>query len=386
MIYTRADLRSAINRRIHNKLGIMSDPNATINDAVREVVATTDLRTMKRRSQLAPNMFEGIWQYQWPADAKGRKIIGLQPQDQERDWDDNWSLVDDEEFDLYKQSRHNMLSFSHIDGVTRLLISLNEEYRGYTVNPLDDITGATTWTAFGDATGLAQDLDYYIRNSASIKFNISAAGGTTAGIQSSNITTYDLTRVVSYGSAFVWAWITSTTGITNFKLRLGTDSSNYYEMTATTTNEGSVFQTGWNLLRFDFSGKSTTGSPTLITNNYAAIYMTKLGSKISENDYRFDSLMVKHGKIRNVLYYSRYAWQSSAGAYKENSTDNTDYLNCETDEYNLIMEKCVEHAANEVREYQDADRAAGKFATLRREYQRNYKSEALRSVGTYYNI
>lgn len=385
-IYTRADLRSALNRRLHNKLGILSDPNATINDAVREVTSRVDLRSMKRKAVLAPNLFNEIWQYSWPSDAKARKIIGLQRQDMEREVGHDWTLVDEEEFDRYKEHRYGMVSFSNRDMVTKLLISTNDEYEGFNVSPLDALTGSATWSAYGDATNLSIDNDYYIRNRSSIKFDLSAAGGTTAGIVSSDLPTFDLTRSVGYGSAFVWAWITSTTGLTNFKLRIGTDSSNYYEMTATTTNESAVFQTGWNLIRFDFSGKTTVGTPTLITNNYAAIFMTKLGSKISEVDYRFDNLMIKHGRIHNLLYYSRYPWQSSAGVWKPNSTDNSDFINVEDDEYNMIIEKCVEWGADEAREPQDSQKAGIKFESLLRQYRKDYKSEALRSEGTYYNI
>ena len=85
--------------------------------------------------------------------------------------------------------------------------------------------------------------------------------GTTAGIVNSTLDTFDYTDFL-YGSVFVWTYITDKTDITNYKMRVGNDASNYYEMTVTDTHEDIPFLDGWNLLRFDMSSKTTTGSPT----------------------------------------------------------------------------------------------------------------------------
>jgi hypothetical protein len=254
---------------------------------------------------------------------------------------------------------------------------------GYTIASLDSSTG---WSGFGDGTNLSTDTYEYIKGNASVKFDISSAGGTTAGVVNSTLATYDLTNFKSNGSVFAWVYITSTTNLTNYIVRLGSDSSNYYSMTATTTNEGTAFATGWNLLRFDFSGKSTTGTPVDASCDYAAIYMTKTAGKVSETDYRFDHLIVKLGAIYDFIYYSKYPWQSSAGTYKQNSTDDTDYINADEDEYGIILEKCVELAAREIREDADMVTAKNNFRDMVRDYRRNYRSEAVQSQNTYYNF
>lgn len=385
-IYTRTLLKTSLNGRIHNKAGILADVNTTINDSVREVVSGLDLRSMKRKSTLAPNLFNDIFQYTWPTDGKGTKIVGLQTQTGERDKLQSWELTTEEEFDQRKNYDTSLIAFSDRDFTRKLLISANVGDSGFTVSPLDALTGSGSWVLFGDGTNLTQDIDQYVKGSASINFDISAAGGTTAGIQATNIPTFDLTNYASAGSVFVWAWITSATDLTNYIIRLGNDSSNYYSMTATTTNEGLAFSAGWNLLRFDFSGKTTTGTPDDDTCDYVALYMTKAAGKISETDYRFDHIIVKRGVIHNLIYFTKYPWQSSSGTYKENSTLDTDLLNIDTDEYNLILEKCIQNASLEIREENDADRAEAKFKEMRKEYRVNYKGEALQSQNTYYNF
>jgi len=384
--YTRTMLKASVNSRIHNKIGILSDSETTLNNGTREAISLLDFRSMKRKASTAPNLFNDIYQYSCPADLKGNKIIDLQPQTGERSKFNDWNLTHESEFDRLKNSEHNLLAFSDRDFTRKLLVSASVDDDGFVVSPLDALTGYGSWALFGDGENVSRDSYQFVKGSASIKFDISAAGGTTAGIQATDIPTFDLTNYKSYGSAFVWVWITSATNLTNYILRLGSDSSNYYSMTATTTNEGLAFATGWNLLRFDFSGKSTTGTPDDDACDYAAIYMTKTAGKISETDYRIDHIIVKLGAIHDLIYYSKYPWQSSSGTYKENSTADTDYLNVDTEEYQMIVEKCVEHAANEVRETSDALTASNKFEKLKREYQRVYKSESIRSNNTYYYL
>lgn len=381
-MYTRSDLKIAILGRIHNKAGILTNFDTTVNNSVREAYTLVDFRSSKRRSLLPANLFNDDYQYTCPTDLKGIKIIGLQPQNMDRSDFQSWNLVSEEEFDRRKQGQGNLLSFSDRDFTRKLLIAAYVDEDSSVVDPLDDSTG---WAAFGDAVNIATDYQQFIKSSGSIKFGISAVGGTTAGIYKT-VSPYDLTDFLSNGSIFVWTWITSPTDLTNFKIRLGSDDSNYYEMTTAVTNEGLDFTVGWNLLRFDFADKTTTGTPDDDACDYVALYMTKAVSKISETDYRFDHIILQNGQYHNLIYYSKYPWQSSTGAYKANSTADTDYINVDEEEYSMILEKLVEHAANEIREYDDAIKAANNFTALKKIYLKTYKSEALHLQSTYYNI
>lgn len=385
-IYTRSALKTAIAGRIHSKAGILASINATANNAVRAVISKVDLRSMKRKSTLAPNLFNLVYQYTCPTDMKGVKIIGLQPQTGLRDLFNQWELTSEEEFDRRKQTNFNLLAFSDRDLTRRLLISANLEQQALTINNFDSLTAGGSWVLFGDGTNLSIDTDQFIEGSGSLKFDISAAGGTTAGVKCANLSTFDLTNYKSAGSIFVWAWITSATNLTNYILKVGNSASNNYQMTATSTNEGLAFSAGWNLLRFDFSGKTTNGTVTDTTCNYAELYMTKTAGKISETDYRFDFLVARKGTIYNLIYYTKYAWQSSAGTYKVDSTDDGDYLNCDTEEFDMFVESFVEQAAMEARETDDALAAKSKLKELIKDYRKQYKGEALQLQDTYYNF
>lgn len=383
--FSYSELKAAVNGRLHNKIALLADARQTLNNGVRDCLSV-DLRSTKRKASLSPNLFNEIYQYTCPTDLKANKIISLTPQTMVRDLHQEWELTSEDEFDRRKDTDTNLLAFSDRDFTRKLLVSYNADDNGFVVSTLDALTGGGSWALFGDGTNLTVDNDQYVKGSASINWDISAAGGTTAGIQASDIPTFDLTDYASAGSVFVWAWITSATNLTNFIIRLGSDSSNYYSMTATTTNEGLAFAAGWNLLRFDFSGKTPTGTPDDDACDYAAIYMTKTAGKISETDYRFDHIIVKSGQIFDLIYYSKYLWQNSSGTYLEDSTADTDLLNADTEEYNLIIEKCTEWAAREIRESEDAIFASQRFDKLVKEYRRNYRSERIAPQNTYYYL
>lgn len=383
--YTYANLKSSVNAAIHNKVAILADPRVTINDAVLDAWSTLDIRSAKRKSSLAPNLFNDVFEYAWPTDGKNQKVIGLQAQTQVRSREGEWVLTTEEEFDRDKSSRKNLLAFADRSFSRQLLVSADIDDLSLTVSELDSLTASGgTWSAFGQATNLVADTYDFVKGNGSIKWDIGAGVGTTAGIENTGLNTFDLTEYKSYGSAFAWIKITSTTNLTNFKLRIGSSSADYYEMTATTKHDGTAFVTGWNLIRFDFSGKTTTGTPDDDACDYAALYMTKDSAKVSETDYRFDWLVVKRGLIHNLIYYSKYPWQTSGGTWIEKSTADTDYLNVDSDEYSIILAKTIEYAANEAREDADARKAEKRFGDKVGIYRTNYKSEALPLINTSY--
>ena len=234
-----------------------------------------------------------------------------------------------------------------------------------------------------DATNVIATTSDFIEGNGSISFDISAAGGTTAGIVNSALTQVNLSAYFAgRGNCTVWAYITSTTNLTNYIIRIGSDSSNYYPKTITTQSDGTAFVNGWNLLNFNLATFTTVGTPVNTAIDYCALFMTKTAGKISEVGYKFDDLTFRLGEINNVYYYSGYGWQSSTGTYKVNSTTSTDILNAGEEEYQLILAKCTELCADEVDEDTVSQKNAAKYEKLKKIYKANNPSEALVMIST----
>lgn len=352
------------------------------NQAVREVLSLSDLRSAKRRASLAPNLFDDTYDYGAPSDLKGAAIIDIKPQ-VGRSVSYEFDLTTEEEFDRLKDTAEGLIALSDNSFTRKLKISADIDDDAIVVSPLDSITSSGTWTAFGDGTNLTTDSDNYVKGSGSINWDISAAGGTTAGIVASDLTTFDITDYVANASVFVWVYITSATNLTNFIIRIGSSSSNYYTKTITTTNESASFAAGWNLLRFDFITSTQTGTVDLDACNYCAIYMTKAAGKISETDYRFDHIVIRQGEYHDVIYYSKYGWQTSAGVWLENSTATDDKLNVDTEEMQLIVEKSLELHLQNLEKWQQAEYARGRFNAMLADYKMKYPSEAKLLIASY---
>lgn len=382
--YTQTQLLSDVNGKIKGKIGVLVNAQSTMNSGVREVLSDLDLLTTRRRTALTPNLFSGLFQYAAPTDLKGYSIISVQNQKWTRT--PFWSLVPYEQF-LRRQDT-NTIAVSDYDFIRKLFISSQIVDTKIVLSTLDSLTaGGGTWGAFGDAINVTASTDNYVEGNGSIKFDISAAGGTTCGIVNSTLAQQDLSDFFNGdGNAVTWAYLTSSTDISNFILRVGSDSSNYYYKTVTSQADGTAFVNGWNLLNFNLATFDTTGTPVITATDYCALYFTKTAGKISEVGYRFDQIIFRRGEINNLYYYSSYGWQSSGGTYKENSTLGSDLLNAGTDEYELIMSKCAELAADEVDEEKVSEKYRKRYESLKKIYKANNPSESLIMISTTVNF
>jgi len=391
--YQYSDLFASINGRIHGKIGLLTNPRTLINDVVNEV-SNLYLRSSKKKGVLAPNLFNDIYQYAAPSDIDGDSLIGIQPQNMNRSRKNIWDLVTEEEFDIRKQSSDNLVAFSDHSFVRGLLISKhNGSLQELSIAAIQSLTGdssnGSSWTAFGAATNLRADSYNFIKGSGSIEFDISPTGN-TAGIQLTTVNTFDLTQFISAASAFDWGYINTLANVTGVTLRVGNNSSNYYQMVITAPNDGTSFVNGWNLNRFDFNSKTTVGSPVFGSLNYVAIFFNLASGSVTDTGYRFNWLNAKQGNISNLIYYSTNPWQTIGGVAIPRSTADTDYLICDQDEYNLMVEKGVEVLGMAAREYQDSQMAAARYGNpatkqgMAWDYKRNYPTEALMLTSSYH--
>lgn len=380
---TQTELKSIINGMVHQKFDQCASPTVIMNRAIRFVIGDIDLRSLKRYSVLSPNMFSTEYSYSAPTDLKGEKIIDLRKQT-DRSPFEKWTLVDDSEFDRKKGIKPYMLALRDENFAKVLKIDGIEGSTSIVLNRLDSLTANGTWAASGDATNLTLDsVDFISNNSFNFDTN---TGGTTAILSTSNMTAVDLSDYDEQGSVFMWVFVPDTftlTSLTNFILRWGNDSSNYWSKTVTTANDGLAFKVGWNLLRFDWSSATETGTVAPATIDYLHFTITKSGAQAADTDWRIDEIIFKKGALYEVVYYSKYGWQTSAGAYIEESTTTTDLLIADTDEIEMIAQKGAEYAAQELKEYEEMKMFKQNYGESKAEYEKDSPSEALKKTRNY---
>lgn len=370
MIYTQTDLKNAINRRIHGRVGNLLDFQATENDAVRDVLSQVDIRTTKRMSQISPGIYNDEYNYMCPADLKGIAIIDIARQVRRKE---EFTLTTAEEFDRRKVYEKGLVAFSDHDGVRILNISTDLGTTHLVIDTLQTATDDGTWSASGDASALSTDYSNFVYGGSSLKFS-TASSASAAVISNTTLVPVDLSKYTN-NELFIYVYIPSTTGLTSFNLKWGTDASNYWSQTVTTNNEGLAFYTGWNLLRFAWPS-TATGSPVSTAVKYASFTINKTGSMTAQTAWRVNLLVARIGDIHNIIYYSKYGWQTASGTYIENSTTTTDLLNVDTDELELIADYGAILAGQELRFKQaEMQSLREQFKATKDNYTMRYPSE-----------
>lgn len=335
MAYTIADLKEDLEPMLHSTaLAKVRNPYYLFWRAARTLLMKVDPPETIRIAQIPNAIHDDIYDYTIATDTKGKKIIDIRPQ-AGREIEDSFSQRLSREFDKYKEL--GTFQVRHNKGIKSLRISADIKGSPVTVCQMDALTGEGTWTAGGDAANLTRDTLEYLYGAASLNFDLNAAG-TVGYIENSTFDDVDLSDYDEVGALFVSIYIPDTTIITNFILRWGNDSSNYWSQTVTAPHDQSTFKTGWQILRFEWNGATETGTVTPSAIDYLRLSVTYDGT--AETDLRADKITCSKGEIYEQEYYSECLFQNSSGTWISKPTDDTDQINLDEDGYNLYLFEC----------------------------------------------
>lgn len=370
ILYT--DLVKNLKNMLHNKQSSIYDLRTLVNNAVTQMNSEIDVRSSKRISSAPYAVYQDIYSYYYPTDAKDGGIIDVQKQ--VNPYDEEWDWITVDEFK--KNPRTNTFALQTNQNGSTLLINANQDTDSLT---LEDCSSIGNWVASDKASSLAVDTDNYINGSSSFQFSISAGAG-TAILTNSSLTSADISEYADTYPIFLWVYIPSATGLTSFKLDFGNDSSNYFTKTVTTTQEGLAFHTGWNLL--SFSSPTEVGTVTNTAVDYVVLTITVGASFSSTTTFRMDYLVISQGDLYESVYYSTYPWKNNAGSYIAESTTDTDYLMFDDGEVVVLRDLINSLAAASLREPQDLALYRADYAKKKESYQASTPSEA-KKLSTY---
>ena len=391
MIYTYLDVLKAVEDITHKTATNLAQKRALVNRSAREVWSEADIRTSKRRKTLAPALYRESFEYAKEVDMKALGIIDIMPLvNRSQGWRGEWNLVTPEEFDRNKRVYRNLVAVHDASGVGKLLVSAVVDDNDATLHNMDSVSDNGTWAVSGAANNITADSDEFTEGNRSINFDVDTSGTSAILENASGMTAVDLTEYED-NEIFLWLYVPLTTPstISSIALRWGSGSGAYYQRSITTNAWGLAFQQGWNLLRFDWDENITTaGSPDITAIDYLRLAITLgslLGSEVT--DWRVDQIIARSGQVHDVIYYSKYPWQTSSGTYIENSTADADLLNVDTDEIDLISKKLeylISRATKQSRF--DIELARKDYTEAIEKYQLKYPSEAMTLTQTYHHF
>lgn len=405
--FTRSTFRQDVQDLLH---GTMDTSGTTIQDrvlnrAVREVIADKDIDlrstlrsmplTLAGKNDIVTESVSGIYEtavladildesemYEFaaPRDLKKNKIADVRLRTNRAI---EYELVNPEQFDLWKTIRNDIIAVKHESGNQKLLVTGVTTPTWKMIHNLDTYNGNGTWSAVSDATAVATATSNYVEGAGAVSFT-SGLGGTASGIVNSTMTAVDLTTYQNE-DLFLWVYIPNITGLTNFVLRWGSDASNYYERTVTMTAEELSFAVGWNLLKFNWASATTTGSPTITAISYVYFSMTKATDKASVAGWIVDRLVAQVNTGADVLYYSKFGWQTSAGLWQETSTADADLLVADVDEYDLYVYKAAFLCSLNLQSQADTQIYLDMYNRKKEEYMYSSPSQA-KTMSTSYHV
>lgn len=264
------------------------------------------------------------------------------------------------------------------------------------VNGQQYAAGAGTVTLqtsnYSNTSGLFEVLPSVDFNGTIDSVSVKQVTGGTGTIQNSTITAIDLSSHVNISTLFAYVYLPSAASVTSVTLKWGSSASNYYILNTTGTQQGTVFQNGWNLLAFSWPSATKVGTPVNTTYQYVQALVNYDGTL--QTGVKLDNLVSAIGSIFELQYYSKYIFRNpNTNAFQETvvdeATDGNTLINLDTDSYNLLFNKCAFYVAQSL-QGADSDYDAAfwdsEYEVSLKRYRGLNPSEAMLKRTAYYSL
>ena len=346
------------------------------NRAARQVLFDLDPQETKRIVEFTNPIYNQVWDYAVPADLKGNKLIDIRPQ-ANRQYFDRWGQVYGQDFDLMKQnSLASNFAIQFNTASKTIRINAPQLPSPIVVNTADSVSDNGTWATGGNASNIQVDNVNFASGNGSLSFDLAAAG--SAGyVENSTMTAVNLSNLINQGCFFFWVYLPTASVFSSVNLRWGSATGAYYTRTLTSTQAGTAFQDGWNLMAANWAGSTVVGSPDPSAIDYLRITFNYNGTQ--QTAVRIDNVVCNLGQILECVYYSKYLFRdASTGAFQETVTADTNLINLDTDTYNVYVIQCMLQANQQLLGQQtspDENKFGKLYADALVKYKAMYKSE-----------
>jgi len=385
MSYTLSQFVDSIARETHGRTANrFQDIYETAYDAALILLSEIDPKETQRMAQISPQLFDEVDVYSSPSDFKA--LIDVYPTRGRKYGEENtenFRRTTQREFNTRRNIEAPLTSEYWRNGTKFLLMRKYPQTGG--IVQLESFDSTKGITEGGDGTSLERDDLNFFEGGASLKFEVTGATGVTT--LTKTLTTQDLTNYRLLSSWFIKLYIPSgfSSYFTSLQLKHGSSSGNYWSKTATTPHDGTSFKDGWNIIRFDWSSATQTGTVDETLMNYMQFTLTTTaGTNIP--GIIIDDFNIQLGTMYNLEYFSNFLFRTAAGVWIEKPTALTDIINLSTDEYKIFTDLGAMMAMSEVssldKDYERISRRVGwpvnpdePFKGTLGTYKRQYPSE-----------
>lgn len=371
MSYTASELfNSALSSFSGTNANAFNDKQVLVWDALRAVRRNVDIPEAKREVPLNPVLVGGQFLYAEPDDVdiplgiypvEGRTVGGRL-----NDFGRTSNDVMDNGFKNYGTSVEYTRDYRM--GVPLLRINSGvPQVTDLVLQNFVSLTENGIVTVGGDGNNAGISGVWFLTDNGSLAFDITQSSGLTT------VTTVmigdDISDISDDGAftASVFFPKELVGNITNIKLRLGNDASNYIEGTVTSNSYGGVFTEGFNDVIFPRREVTTTGTVDDSDISYMQLRIThtmEVGA--TAKGVRVDNIKASYGAGVIYRYYSKYLFMNpTTGAFMDKpvSTALSEKLILNKDTFDL--------AVLELRKVLDMKRAGNNQSDIWRNAQRD---------------
>lgn len=330
-------------------------------------------------------LYSGVYDYLCDDRIYGTKIIDVKPIGTDRTVLDFVYKKPGDQFDRTKQRLSNgtMVAFDSNDGVPIIQIVSTEVKQKVVLDPMHAITG---WTLTG-GTGLAQDNSVYYQKPSSLRLSVTA--GQTALLEKT-IIKVDLSAYASIGVIFLPIFTTDSSKLTNMLVRVGSDSSNYYEVQNNLGFLNANVSNDFFLMAFSLENAIIVGSPDLTKITYIAAGYT---STLGDANIRLGGMWMSFPYPTQVIFQSSAIFKASGSTAKTSITTDNDEIILNLSAYTLyefesaiaILEQTGGGAGDSTLiNLNNKLNGSGNEIGLYAHYRGDNPSQELRMIGNYY--
>lgn len=150
--------------------------------------------------------------------------------------------------------------------------------------------------------------------------------GTTGTITNSTFSPVNMSIFQNRSNIYFDIFPASVTNITSMTLKVGTNSSNYYQFTSTTDYLGASFQAMWMKIKSSWSNPTTVGTPTITSIGYVQLTITCSGPT-NIGIVRMQNFFASENVPLQLTYYSTNMVETAAGVQSQifaNAASTTD--------------------------------------------------------------
>jgi hypothetical protein len=368
MVFTISQLLSSVTPKLG---GATSSDIASFNDTVYtaawRMASKIDIRGTKRLATLSSPIYDAVTKYALPADFN--TPIDLLPQVGREGAPGTADFVPRFSREFSLRGELNSMGIEWFDDVPVLDARRAPVGNVVTLAEFNEATASTPWVGTGDASNLYQETLNYVAGSSSLGFDLSGATGSGV-LTATALTSQDFTTWRVRDSVFLWVYM--PTVMTAVALKRGSSSANYYSKSVTVQQDGTAFRVGWNLLRFDLSTATQTGTANLAATVYSQITFTyPAGTAIT--GMAVDSMTDQLGDYYQIGYYSKYLFRDTTGIWLEQPVDGTTIINTDPDAFTILTFEVLSDLVTEL------EKKGGRGSAAQEAY--NHYDKILGAVG-----